>query len=400
MLKSEEGSTRRLLELCLGYFVFYVITGITVKYFTQFRTPKMSDIAYLFNNTLGGSFICLAVVVALGWTKLKSNRLAQWGPFRFPSEFLYIIPSGVCTAIVIPTTTLLYTLPITVMVAMVIMRGSIIVISRVVDAIQIRQGILKKRVYAEENWGIVFALLAVGTVVFLIPIVNFLEARDIPAARFFGLSESARKSGFDFMRSSAALTIMGLYVLAYMFRIYIMNYYKNTRGVGVKLDNQGFFAIEQIAASGTMILGGIFFFSSPELLGWSDSRILDFKNAALHPEPWSILSGLAYGMVAFFSVFIFMFKGRTATFAGLVNRLTSLLAGTTSTLLVWLFFHAAFPKLAKLPTAQDWLSLVFILIAVGFLTRAEKLRAAELKVTSRVAEPVMPSGAVARETAG
>lgn len=35
------------------------------------------------------------------------------------------------------------TLPISVMVAMVIMRGSIIIISRLIDAIQIRQGILK-----------------------------------------------------------------------------------------------------------------------------------------------------------------------------------------------------------------------------------------------------------------
>ena len=47
-----------------------------------------------------------------------------------------------------------------------------------------------------------------------------------------------------------------------------------------------------------------------------------------------MLSGIPYGAVAFFSVFIFMFQGRTATFAGLVNRLTSLIAGTTATLLL------------------------------------------------------------------
>ena len=30
---------------------------------------------------------------------------------RFPAELLVIVPSGICTAVVIPTTTLLYTLP-------------------------------------------------------------------------------------------------------------------------------------------------------------------------------------------------------------------------------------------------------------------------------------------------
>jgi hypothetical protein len=67
-----------------------------------------------------------------------------------------------------------------------------------------------------------------------------------------------------------------------------------------------------------------------------------------------------------------MFKGRTATFAGLVNRLTSLVAGTTATLVVWGFLGGAPPKI------QDWLSLSLIFVAVYFLTRAEKKRAAEL----------------------
>ena len=85
-----------------------------------------------------------------------------------------------------------------------------------------------------------------------------------------------------------------------------------------------------------------------------------------------MVAGFAYGLVAFFSVFIFMFKGRTATFAGLVNRLTSLVAGTTATLVLYFAFDGRFPK------SQDWLSLVFILIAVWFLSRAERKRTQEL----------------------
>jgi uncharacterized membrane protein YccC len=66
-----------------------------------------------------------------------------------------------------------------------------------------------------------------------------------------------------------------------------------------------------------------------------------------------------------------MFQGRTATFAGLVNRLTSLLAGTTATLVMAAFFGFSWP------TTQQWVSLGFILVAVYFLTRAEKKRVAE-----------------------
>lgn len=350
MWKTEEGSTGRLVQLCIGYFVFYVITGVSVKYFLGIG---MLDIQYLVYSTIGGNLIALLIVLILKWYKLQSNKLINFFGMKIPEEFLYIIPSGICTAIVIPTTTLMYSLPISVMVAMVIMRGSVIIISRLIDAIQIRQGILKKHVYLEENIAVVFALIAVA--------INIFYGKD---------------AGFDFIYNAAAVTILSSYIIAYFIRIYIMNYYKNTRGKGIKQDNKGFFAIEQIAATITMILLGIVFYNSTELFGWQSKQISEFISA-FHtpPSKWgfAILAGTAFGAVAFFSVFIFMFKGRTATFAGLVNRLTSLIAGTASTLLVYYFFGGKFPN------KEDWISLLFILISVAFITKAEKKRIAELK---------------------
>ena len=68
-----------------------------------------------------------------------------------------------------------------------------------------------------------------------------------------------------------------------------------------------------------------------------------------------------------------------------INRLTSLVAGTAATLLLFFFFQTRFP------TAQDWISLLFILVSVYFLTRAEQKRSAEL-----ASEPVsLPVGAPA-----
>jgi hypothetical protein len=363
MWKTSEGSTGRLLQLCLGYFVFYVVTGVTVKYFTGSAASGyvgMKDLQFLVYSTTGGTGLCLLVVLALGWYRLESNGQAQLGPFRVPGEFLYIIPSGVCTAVVIPTTTLMYMLPISVRVAMVIMRGGVIVISRLVDELQIRQGILKKRVYWQENVAVLFALVAMSVNLFW---------------------EQA-KGGFDFLGSKAAVGILASYMAAYFLRIYIMNYFKNTRAKGVKLDNNGFFGVEQIAAFVTMLLVTLLLYYAPDLLAWQSRELDTFRGAISGPHPqwaWALLAGSAFGVVAFFSVFLFMFKGRTATFAGLVNRLTSLVAGTTATLV----FHFSFG--GKPPKPQDWASLGFILVAVAFLSSAERRRAVELEARHELA---------------
>lgn len=355
MLRSEDGSTRRLVELCGGYFVFYVITGLTVKYFLAPASkgfPGYDGLEFLAYSTFSSMAVCMMVVLPLGWWKLETTRSMRVLGRELPSELLYIIPSGICTGVVIPTTTLMYSLPISVMVAMVIMRASVIVISRAVDAIQIRQGILHKAVYWQENVAIGFALGAVG--------VHLVVQRE---------------GGFDFVKDPAAMTILGSYITAYALRIYIMNYYKNTAGRGAKRDNRPFFGIEQISATLTVVVAFLLTLALPTLVGAEIPQVEVMRRAVTEPRPswgWASLAGSAFGVVAFFSVFIFMFKGRTATFAGLVNRLTSLLAGTTSTLLFWLFFGGRFPKL------QDWISLGFILVAVVFLTFAERRRAAEL----------------------
>lgn len=361
--KTSEGSTGRLVQLCAGYFLFYVATGLIVKFFTgsaNGAAPRMGDMAFLAYNTLGANLTCLIPVLVLGWWRMKSIRPIQAGTWKIPSELIYIIPSGICTAIVIPTTTLMYTLPISVMVAMVIMRASVIVIGRVVDGVQIAQGILTRNVYWEENAAVAFAVMAAS--------IELLGGKG---------------GSFDFLHNRAAVIILVSYIVAYAIRIYIMNYYKNTRPKGEPLNNRAFFATEQIAASITMVAIATAVFLSPRLFtGWGEVRqVAGFVAAIQSPVPtwmWASLSGVAFGIVAFFSVFIFMFKGRTATFTGLVNRLTSLVAGTTATLLGWAFFGS------KFPTLQNWVSLGFVLVAVAFLTRAERKRAQELRAAKEI----------------
>jgi len=454
--KTHEGTTERLLQLSFGYFALYVLTGFLAKYFD--KVLGVGGTTYTVFNTMGSMLIPTCVVLLLGWYKFKSTTYTKVLGISMPREFLYIIPSGICTAVVIPTTTLMYTLPISVMVAMIIMRASIIVISRIIDEAQIRQGILKKKVYWEENVAVVIALSAVA-----LQMLNFKGAAAAAQASgtgaFFPALFVMDKANFDFIGNAAAMTILTFYLIAYTIRIYIMNYYKNTRPKGAIYDTNGFFAIEQVTSFSTLVIAGLIFFhvvnkpaavpflpaerpaaaaaASPELEALSgaaakaeallvsdtskftpaqreateaalassaalladkkakpedlkaaaaalDAPVKDvtrtfafqFSNAFKDaPKRWKLtmFSGLPFGIAAFFSVFLFMFKGRTATFAGLVNRLTSLIAGTMATLFVFWFIPGQ-----KLPKTEDWVGLVLMFVAIYFIGRSEKKRACEL----------------------
>ncbi len=477
--KTHDGTSERLMQLAFAYFGLYVITGFLAKYFE--KVLGVGGTTYTIYNTIGGIIIPNLVVLSWGWYKFKSTDKITVLGVTFPREFFYIIPSGICTAIVIPTTTLMYTLPISVMVAMIIMRASIIIISRIIDEAQIRQGILHKTVYWEENVAVVIALGAVA-----LQMLNFKGAMAMVQATgsyavFFGQLFVFDKNNFDFLGNHAAMTILTFYLTAYTIRIYIMNYYKNTRPKGAVYDTLGFFAIEQITSTLTLILAGLIFFhvvnkpaaapfaprqftvaaqalvsperdalaaaaakagailtsdtskfgdderartekaltdaetlladkkAGPEELKAAEAAILKpvetvkksfafqfsdaFKNA---PGKWkaTIFSGIPFGLASFFSVFLFMFKGRTATFAGLVNRLTSLIAGTAATILVWWLI-----KDQKPPKPEDWLGLVLMFIAIYFIGKAEKKRSCELAKAHEI-EPEKGSEIVCDTSAG
>ena len=352
MFRVKEGSTAQLLQFCAGYFTFYVITGLSVKYFLQYSNgPHFSGMENLVYSTFGGMMLATVAVIVLKWYRLHSLKSVTIAGVSIPQELLYIIPSGFFTAIIIPTTTLMYSFKgISVMVAMLLMRGSVIIISRIVDSIQIRQGILKKSVLWEENVAIAFALSAV--------FINLFKHEDGKQSMFSSLP---------------VMVVFSLYIVSYAIRIYIMNYYKNTRKADSKVNNnKAFFAIEQLSSSTFILLATVTVVLLVKQFGFDGFREVAIVDTIFNPRAgwwyYGVLAGMAFGIVAFFSVFIFMFKGRTATFSGLVNRLTSLVAGTASTLLFALFFGGHFPKML------DWIALVLIFTAVGFMAKAEKRR--------------------------
>jgi hypothetical protein len=337
-----------LLPLCFGYFIFYVLTGVSVKYFTGSPNLGMlglNDVEYLMYSTTSSGLLCVGVILFLGWHK-------RMRPFDWKVA-LPILLSGVCTAFIIPSTTLLYAQPISVMIAMVLMRAGVLIVSRFVDQILLWQGLSSRKVTWHENAAVGCALLALSL-----------------QSGIAVVSENSAEKHFAFLDSPFVMGLLFFYLLSYFLRIYIMNYFKSVDPAGSRIDNRAYFGIEQLAASFTMILVTLGFL----LLFRLSNEVLNpffekFSNSIFSPSQYWFpagLSGLFYGMVAFFSVFIFMIRGRSATFAGLANRLTSLLAGTTATLVSCFLFASPWPSWI------DWVSFGFIIFAVFLLAQSEK----------------------------
>jgi hypothetical protein len=328
-----------LFTLSLGYFFSYIGTGIAVKYFTgkiDDGFMGLSSMEYLVYSTAFSSLFCVTIVLLNGWH--KRGLLGR-------NEKIVLLLSGACTAFIIPVSTLILSLPISVMVAMVLMRVSVIIASRLIDSVLNWQGLQNKKVSWQENLAVLFAISAVGIKMFLTP---------------------ANSYHFTF----GASILMGFYFLAYLVRLYIMNRAKLLGIAGKSLDQRLYFGVEQLFASGFLfLLGTLFFIFEFTATGSTGKLGLDFYNTIASPHPsWlsASIAGTPYGFVALFSVFLFLYPGKSATFTGVTNRLVSLIGGTASSLILFAFFGAPFPP------KEDWVALGFILGAIALLASGGK----------------------------
>ncbi|MBI4126067.1 MAG: hypothetical protein HY465_01095 [Deltaproteobacteria bacterium] len=346
-----------VLLLCLGYFVSYTVYGIAIKYFIQ--VEHMPGMELLYHSTIGGIFTAMLIAVIGRWPqRLKSTSSQRlWG--LFPAEYAWLIPSGLCTAFVIPTTSLMYTFGFNIMVAMIIMRSSLIVISRGVDAVLIYQGHSDKKVYWQENVAALIAIAALSTV----------------------LMEGGKPGTFDFFHSTLFMANLGCYIIPYGFRLYILSRFKT------KIDSRAIFGIEQVWAFSACIVGILLTILAFTQFGFAPKQVEEFAYGFFNPNFKAMAWSIPYGLVAVFSVFLFIYKFGSATFNTIVNRLTSLLAGTAASV-------ASFYYLGGKPVAaHEWKALGVVLLAITFLVWADRRRHAEKKRTVTSSNPAFSSGA-------
>ena len=146
--------------LSLGYFFFYIPYSALTKVLSQGLLPGMDGPVSGFEllpATALATTLTLSVFITLaGWWKYVPNRKRLLGiPFPVPRWQTFI--SGLATAVIIATTTLNYTfVGISIVFALLMMRGGVLVMSPVIDFI------FKRKVHWYSWAALALSLLAIG----------------------------------------------------------------------------------------------------------------------------------------------------------------------------------------------------------------------------------------------
>ena len=305
-----------------GYFAAYV----PYSALTKSISGDVTGLALLPITAVATTVMMVIVITALGWWKY-----AGW-----PSR--WTVASGICTALIIGTTTLAYTFEgVSIVLAMVLMRGGVLVIAPVVDRISRRE----VRWFSWAGLGMAFAALLVG-----------LADTGGYAVPFW--------CGVD----------IAVYLASYFVRLRFMSRVAKSDDAAV---NKGYLVEEQVVGGPALVL---LLAVAAAVGGEGTAALREGFSLGASDSAWLVLTGaLSYG-TGIFGALIFLDR-RENSFCVPVNRSSSILAGVCASFALVIFADAPAPRASQL------LSAAIILGAVAFLTIPpflERRRAAELLV--------------------
>ncbi len=325
-----------IAALCFGYFAAYVPYSMMTKMVTRglfagmhgegFTGFQIQPVA-VFASTVG----MLTFITLAGWWKHCTHSKVLGLSLPRPQWFTFI--SGLCTAVQIITTTLAYTFTgISIVFAMLLMRGGVLVMAPVVDTVARRR---KRHIYW-PSW--VAALLSLGALI----------------VAFAGKAGTA-------MTVIAAIDI-GFYLFGYFFRLLFMS---NRAKGDDPVERRRYFAEEQLTAN-------IVLFSALIIIGvvgstmvadsipgqiWYGFNVVPKSGYLVH----ILLIGIfSYGTGLFGS--LIYLDPRENTFTVPANRSSSIIAGVIATYLLAIFFGQSYPS------ANQLLGVALIIGAIVFLT--------------------------------
>ncbi len=124
--------------LALGYFFFYIPYAAFIKIITTNPDAKVSGFEMLPAANLATAITMLAIITAMGWWKHASRRRILGASVPFPRNQAII--AGLGMSVIISTTTLAYTFKgISILLALLMLRGSVLILAPVVDAVAKRR---------------------------------------------------------------------------------------------------------------------------------------------------------------------------------------------------------------------------------------------------------------------
>jgi hypothetical protein len=271
--------------------------------------------------TLAGMLVFLG---ATGWWRFSGAKQVLGFTLHLPSPWTFL--SGLCTAAIIMTTTLAYTFPgVSIVFMMLLMRGGVLVIAPLVDAISGR----KVRWY---SWTAL--ALALGAV-----LVAFSER-------------------MSFRLHLAAGINVGVYLFSYFVRLRFMSRLAKSEEPE---QMKRYFAEEQMVASPALVamLGLLALWNAGPVTGAIHAGFTTFfaRGVTLPAIAVGVLSlgtGIFGGLI--------LLDRRENTFCVPVNRASSILAGVAATLAL----HWALDL--RLPSPHEWVGACLIVAAILVLS--------------------------------
>lgn len=325
-----------IAALCFGYFAAYVPYSMMTKMITKGLFSGMNGdglagfelqpIAFLANIVALTVFFSLA-----GWWKHAKHSTILG--ISVPRPRWYTFLSGLCTGGVIMTTTIAYTFDgISIVFAMLLMRGGVLIMGPIVDTIARKR---KRRIYW-PSW--TAALLSLGALI----------------------------TAFASKASTAITVVAAIDILLYLGCYFVRFMFMSNRA---KSDDQserkGFVVEEQMTASPFMFAGllivGLFGShmdpsSIPGLI-WKG-----FANTPFSGYFWYIylIGTFSYG-TGLFGTLILLDK-RENTFTIPANRVSSIIAGVIATYALAIFYGQRYPSIYQL------IGVTLVLAAIAFLS--------------------------------
>ncbi len=262
----------------------------------------------------------------------------QLGKLSLPRPSIGPFFSGLCTAAIIATTTLAYSFAgISIVFAMLLMRGGVLMIAPIVDS-------LSGRKVKWFSWaGMSLSLAAL--------VVAFAE------------------SGTTGITLVAAIDI-GIYLASYFVRLRLMSYFAKTDDPEAKLR---YFAEEQLIAAPAcvLVIGGFALWGGN---GFAQELALGFHPANLgNAFVWVLLIGLFSQGTGIFGGLILLGKQEN-TFCVPVNRSSSIMAGVVASFVLTLVFQVPYPSPYKLAGAGLIIGAILFLSIPPLLAKQRSQR--------------------------
>ena len=321
-------SNNSIWGFAFGYFACYVPYSLLTKIMSKGLLPsldgqRLAGFSILPVTAVATLVTMIIVISLLGWWKYAKHSKILGMNLPHPTKWTFL--SGIFTSLIIGTTTLAYTFEgVSIVLAMLLMRGGVLIIAPIVDTIT-------KRTVRWFSWaGLVgaFAALLIG--------LTDAEGYHIPI-------------------------LLGIVISVYLFSYFMLFQFMSRNAKTDKKEvNLRYFVEEQMVSTPVLAIFLALFALLKNDIG-ADVRM----GWTMHwdqPYLWAlILIGALSQGTGFFGTLVFLDKSEN-TYCIPVNRSSSILAGVIAAFLLSLFPNQSVPHTSQLIGAG------IIIISILFLT--------------------------------